>query len=488
MLAGAAAACCCCQNVPSGCCQNGSVFTAAAAAGCCCCHIWDGEWSTVGWPQTTKGAPMWWCPCAGGRWGWWWWWGWKGGSPVTGAKGWPPDEPQPVCIIRGANQALPSRWLRAQVRGRRCCQEAASTSLAIMCRLWDLYFCKWLAMLCRVRHCTPMSSRILDGMAFSTPSCSTACTNLRCSSGVQSTFVLRRPEEEAAQEEDLLLPLRLLHWLELAWSSFLSTGPIDSLSLLSSPTSFAASANNKASSSPISSVSTPSSSVSWPSYPTKLFRGDSISKHKQLLLLVSAGRSTTVQVSISISSSVVESSPSNLMKSSSSKWNPSRLLSQSSSFVHDCSKNSKLKSLMSSSSLSAFNKFDSLHCDVDKFIEIKESRISSFSSSTTTFTWGGVVVVGIPPALVGILRLLLLSQESAESQNTLCVSLCVSLYRLNLASLKSAAAFSSQVAAATQKLWILLHLLQSAQTNSKPTYIPLRTRKSWAPNLQTLGS
>jgi hypothetical protein len=64
----------------------------------------------------------------------------------------------------------------------------------------------------------------------------------------------------------------------------------------------------------------------------------------------------------------------------------------------------------------------------------------------------------------------------------------VSLYRLNLASLKSAAAFSSQVAAATQKLWILLHLLQSAQTNSKPTYIPLRTRKSWAPNLQTLGS
>jgi hypothetical protein len=33
-----------------------------------------------------------------------------------------------------------------------------------------------------------MSSKILEGTALSTPSCSTACTNLLCSSGVQSTY------------------------------------------------------------------------------------------------------------------------------------------------------------------------------------------------------------------------------------------------------------------------------------------------------------
>lgn len=35
----------------------------------------------------------------------------------------------------------------------------------------------------------PMSSRILEGTALSTPSCSTACTNLLCNSGVQSTYI-----------------------------------------------------------------------------------------------------------------------------------------------------------------------------------------------------------------------------------------------------------------------------------------------------------
>ena len=76
---------------------------------------------------------------------------------------------------------------------RFCVQLAASASLAIRCFLCDRYFWRWLAMLWRVRHSMPMSSRILDGTALSIPSCSTACTNRRCNSGVQSTFTLRLP-------------------------------------------------------------------------------------------------------------------------------------------------------------------------------------------------------------------------------------------------------------------------------------------------------
>jgi hypothetical protein len=44
-------------------------------------------------------------------------------------------------------------------------------------------------MLWRVRQSIPISSKILEGTALSTPSCSTACTNLLCSSGVQSTYM-----------------------------------------------------------------------------------------------------------------------------------------------------------------------------------------------------------------------------------------------------------------------------------------------------------
>ena len=47
---------------------------------------------------------------------------------------------------------------------------------------------RWLAILWRVRQSIPISSNILEGTALSTPSCSTACTNLLCSSGVQSTY------------------------------------------------------------------------------------------------------------------------------------------------------------------------------------------------------------------------------------------------------------------------------------------------------------
>lgn len=47
---------------------------------------------------------------------------------------------------------------------------------------------RWLAMLWRVRQSIPISSKILEGTALSTPSCSTACTNRLCSSGVQSTY------------------------------------------------------------------------------------------------------------------------------------------------------------------------------------------------------------------------------------------------------------------------------------------------------------
>ena len=43
-------------------------------------------------------------------------------------------------------------------------------------------------MLWRVRQSIPISSKILEGTALSTPSCSTACTNRLCSSGVQSTY------------------------------------------------------------------------------------------------------------------------------------------------------------------------------------------------------------------------------------------------------------------------------------------------------------
>lgn len=47
---------------------------------------------------------------------------------------------------------------------------------------------RWLAILWRVRQSIPISSKILEGTALSTPSCSTACTNLLCNSGVQSTY------------------------------------------------------------------------------------------------------------------------------------------------------------------------------------------------------------------------------------------------------------------------------------------------------------
>ena len=47
---------------------------------------------------------------------------------------------------------------------------------------------RWLAILWRVRQSIPISSKIREGTALSTPSCSTAWTNLLCSSGVQSTY------------------------------------------------------------------------------------------------------------------------------------------------------------------------------------------------------------------------------------------------------------------------------------------------------------
>lgn len=47
--------------------------------------------------------------------------------------------------------------------------------------------CRWLATLCLVNPSTLISSRILEGMAWSIPSCSTAWTNRLCKSGVQST-------------------------------------------------------------------------------------------------------------------------------------------------------------------------------------------------------------------------------------------------------------------------------------------------------------
>lgn len=64
-----------------------------------------------------------------------------------------------------------------------------SSSLGSVCLFCILYFCKWLATLCLVKPSTCISCKILEGMACSAPSCSTACTNLLWSSAVQSTFI-----------------------------------------------------------------------------------------------------------------------------------------------------------------------------------------------------------------------------------------------------------------------------------------------------------
>lgn len=51
------------------------------------------------------------------------------------------------------------------------------------------YFCRWLAMFWRVRPLPagPMSFKIWDGTALSTPMFSTTDTNMQCSSEVHST-------------------------------------------------------------------------------------------------------------------------------------------------------------------------------------------------------------------------------------------------------------------------------------------------------------
>jgi len=48
---------------------------------------------------------------------------------------------------------------------------------------------RWLATLCLVKPSTFINSKIREGMAWSTPSCSTAWTNFLCRSGVQSTWM-----------------------------------------------------------------------------------------------------------------------------------------------------------------------------------------------------------------------------------------------------------------------------------------------------------
>lgn len=80
-----------------------------------------------------------------------------------------------VGTVHALESGLFTAPLGAAYIGRRCVVHvAASTSLASMCFLWERYFCRWLAMLCRVRESIPMISRILDGTALSMPSSSTA--------------------------------------------------------------------------------------------------------------------------------------------------------------------------------------------------------------------------------------------------------------------------------------------------------------------------
>lgn len=164
----------------------------------------------MGWcPHTCKGLKW----CTGGV---------IGGKPIVGATQW--------FKLTSLLQDNCLRWV----------QLAASASRASKCFLWDLYFCnshsilhiletiasnndtytlysslflpklshflkylslkkkmkiytwRWLAMLWRVRQSIPMISKILEGTALSTPSCSTACTNLLCNSGVQSTWFIKK--------------------------------------------------------------------------------------------------------------------------------------------------------------------------------------------------------------------------------------------------------------------------------------------------------